>query len=175
MKVDFSPADSILRLSRLNGDVLSLFIWEMRKPPPGPVGLVDWRLAGLISRHILSGWISGKSGERVLVPLRGGLGASKMLLTGLGPAEDFNQKMFVRSLDCAWKYFNDHKYLNIILELPGRSGNVIDAPCAMEWFLSDFLDRRNIVQDITILANGENEKEMQEVYERWNRQQAVKE
>jgi len=174
VKLGFSPADSILRLSMLQGDVLSLFMWEMQKPPQGPVGLVDWRLAGLISRHILSGWISGKSGESVLVPLPGGPGASKMLLTGLGPVREFNQQVFIKSLDCAWKYFNDHKCFNIILDLPGRSGNVIDAACAMEWFLSDFLDRRNIRQDITVLAGGEDEKEMQEVYAKYNRQQAVK-
>ena len=49
-----APANTILAL-----------IPEDERPLRGDAGLVDWRLCGLISKHLRSGYVTGQLGEAV--------------------------------------------------------------------------------------------------------------
>jgi len=68
-----APADTILVL-----------VPEDERPLRGDAGLIDWRLCGLISEHLRSGYVTGQLGEAVLLPGDIPLSPSRILLVGAG-------------------------------------------------------------------------------------------
>ena len=72
------PAD------RLPGEVLVVPLFEDQRPLAGPAGVVDWRLDGALTRMILAGELSGKTGERLAVQTNGKFAAPWVLLAGGG-------------------------------------------------------------------------------------------
>lgn len=68
-----APADTILAL-----------IPEDERPLRGDAGLIDWRLCGLISEHLRSGYVTGQLGEAVLLPGDRPLSPARILLVGAG-------------------------------------------------------------------------------------------
>lgn len=68
-------------------ETLAVPIPEDERPLRGNAGFVDWRLGGEISRQLKSGFVSGASGEAVLLPAQRPFAAARILLFGLGPAE----------------------------------------------------------------------------------------
>ena len=70
-----APADTIL-----------VPVPEDERPLRGDAGLVDWRLCGLISAQLRSGYVSGQLGEAALLPGARPLSPSRLLLVGTGSA-----------------------------------------------------------------------------------------
>ncbi|HKC51177.1 MAG TPA: M17 family peptidase N-terminal domain-containing protein [Myxococcota bacterium] len=70
-----APADTIL-----------VPVPEDERPLRGDAGLVDWRLCGLISDQLRSGYVSGALGEAALLPGARPLSPSRLLLVGTGSA-----------------------------------------------------------------------------------------
>jgi hypothetical protein len=70
-----APADTIL-----------VPVPEDERPLRGDAGLVDWRLCGLISEQLRSGYVSGQLGEAALLPGAKPLTPSRILLVGTGSA-----------------------------------------------------------------------------------------
>ena len=70
-----APADTIL-----------VPVPEDERPLRGDAGLVDWRLCGLISEQLRSGYVSGQLGEAALLPGARPLSPSRILLVGTGSA-----------------------------------------------------------------------------------------
>jgi hypothetical protein len=70
-----APADTIL-----------VPVPEDERPLRGDAGLVDWRLCGLISDQLRSGYVSGQLGEAALLPGARPLSPSRLLLVGTGSA-----------------------------------------------------------------------------------------
>ena len=70
-----APADTIL-----------IPVPEDERPLRGDAGLVDWRLCGLISEQLRSGYVSGQLGEAALLPGARPLSPSRLLLVGTGSA-----------------------------------------------------------------------------------------
>ena len=70
-----APADTIL-----------VPVPEDERPLRGDAGLVDWRLCGLISEQLRSGYVSGALGEAALLPGARPLSPSRLLLVGTGSA-----------------------------------------------------------------------------------------
>ena len=68
-----APADTILVL-----------VPEDERPLRGDAGLIDWRLCGLISEHLRSGYVTGQLGEAVLLPGDIPLSPARILLVGAG-------------------------------------------------------------------------------------------
>ncbi len=68
-----APANTILAL-----------VPEDERPLRGDAGLVDWRLCGLISKHLRSGYVTGQLGEAVLLPGDRPLSPARILLVGAG-------------------------------------------------------------------------------------------
>ena len=69
-------------------DTLALFIHPDRLPLRGAAGIVDWRLCGALSTALKEGGITGKRGERLLLPTHGKVGPSRLLIFGAGPAKE---------------------------------------------------------------------------------------
>ncbi len=68
-----APADTILAL-----------VPEDERPLRGDAGRIDWRLCGLISSHLRSGYATGELGEAVLLPGDRPLSPARILLVGAG-------------------------------------------------------------------------------------------
>lgn len=72
------PAD------RLPGDLLTVPLFEDQKTLDGPAALVDWRLDGLLSRMMLGGELSGRTGEHLALQSNTRFAAPWLLLVGCG-------------------------------------------------------------------------------------------
>lgn len=70
-----APADTIL-----------IPVPEDERPLRSDAGLVDWRLCGLVSEQLRSGYVSGQLGEAALLPGARPLSPSRILLVGIGSA-----------------------------------------------------------------------------------------
>src|SRR3954462_11322176 len=75
------------RLDDTGSEVLACGIFEDERPVRGTAGLLDWRLAGQISRLMQTGFVVGTKGEVVMFPLRPKLPFDKALMFGLGRRE----------------------------------------------------------------------------------------
>ena len=73
------------------GETLLVLLPEDERPPAGDAGLIDWRLAGEISKKLHSGYVSGARGDAALLQGRAPLCAKRVLLQGVGPAEPLRE------------------------------------------------------------------------------------
>jgi hypothetical protein len=73
---------SLAALDALEVDSLAAFVGSER-PLAGLPALVDWRLAGAVSRAILAGTVTPEHGEALLVPSGGRLRAGRIFLFGI--------------------------------------------------------------------------------------------
>jgi hypothetical protein len=75
----------------LDHEGLAILFYSDERPPGGFCGRVDWRMNGLISRHMAGGLISGAYEERVLfTPYR--IGCGKLFLFGMGSRRDLTRE-----------------------------------------------------------------------------------
>lgn len=75
-------------LDALAVETLALFLSEERGPLRGVLGLLDWRLCGELAQALAGGGITGKQGERLLMPTRGRVGPTRVLVFGVGAGVD---------------------------------------------------------------------------------------
>ena len=73
-------APELRRLDELKIEALVMPFFSDERPLRGPLGSVDWRLCGRVSRLIERGIVTGKKGETVLVPARPRLPFEKLFL-----------------------------------------------------------------------------------------------
>ena len=71
-------------------DTIIVNLFEEVKDPGGATGAVDKALDGAIKGLITSGELSGKKGEVGLVHPRGAIPAERVLVVGLGKAEELD-------------------------------------------------------------------------------------
>jgi hypothetical protein len=85
-------------LDTLTADTVLLFVPEDERPPKGVTGLVDWRLAGALSRLTARGWLGGKEGELCLSPGRARLSGARLLLCGIGEGQKVSEVILQRAV-----------------------------------------------------------------------------
>jgi len=85
-----APADTILVL-----------VPEDERPLRGDAGRIDWRLCGLISEHLRSGYVTGQLGEAVLLPGDRPLSPARILLVGAGSAAARGGRPVLRAMRSA--------------------------------------------------------------------------
>ena len=73
---------SLAAIDALEVDSLAAFVGSER-PLAGLPSLVDWRLAGAVSRAILAGTVTPEHGEALLLPSGGRLRARRVFLFGV--------------------------------------------------------------------------------------------
>lgn len=64
--------------------------YEDIRPLKGSAGLVDWRLNGKLSRLFVQKKMLGSKGEALLMPLRGRMDATELLVLGMGVKTQVN-------------------------------------------------------------------------------------
>ncbi len=77
-------------ITRFVGKAIVVNLFEGVTHPAGATGAVDQALDGAITRLIADGDIHGKQGELTIVHTLGKLPAGRVIVAGLGKAQDFN-------------------------------------------------------------------------------------
>jgi hypothetical protein len=86
---------SLAALDAVEIDSLAAFVGAER-PLTGLPSLVDWRLAGAVSRAILAGTVTPEHGEALLLPGAGRLRAGRVFLFGVGDPSPRSVALAVR-------------------------------------------------------------------------------
>lgn len=78
-------------LERVASEIAVAGFFVDERPLRGGAGRADWRLCGGLSRRILSGDLSGKTGEAMLIACGRALAAQRLLLVGLGDRHTYDR------------------------------------------------------------------------------------
>jgi hypothetical protein len=128
-------APQLQRLDQAGTEVLLACLASDERPPHGLAGLVDWRLAGRVSRLLASGFATGAVGEVVLVPGKPKLPFEKVLLFGMGPTAQFTEHVFRVVAERMLATLEGLRTRNAVVQLPGRHTDAIPPERAAELLL----------------------------------------
>jgi hypothetical protein len=167
MDVRFVTPD-LRRLDALHHEALAVGIFEDERPVRGPLGLVDWRMCGSISRMLLSGRLRGTRGERLLLPPGRRLSFDKLLIFGLGPRADFDTATYDATVDDILRTLSGVRVRAPVVALPGRSADRIAADQAMERFLV-IAAGHGEHDEVTLIEDAEAQRVMAPLVERARR------
>jgi hypothetical protein len=146
----FVPGD-LRRLDAMSAEVVACGIYRDERPLSGLAGLLDWRLAGRLSRLAKQGFLLGEVGELLAVPVRPRLPFDKLLVAGLGPRGAFGDATFKKVLERVTSALSGLHVKKAIVELPGRGDEAITAERAAEILLDligdDERDALTFVED----------------------------
>jgi hypothetical protein len=140
-------------------DALVVSIFSDERPLRGAAGLLDWRMAGRLTRWIRTGRLSGAAGEAVLFPPARKLRVGRVVVLGLGPARAFDDPSYrelVRGLANRVRLLGVRK---LAMALPGRATGRIGARRAIEILLEEW---RETAVDLVIIEAAAGQKEMAE-------------
>jgi hypothetical protein len=84
---------SLALLDDLDVDALAIGLTSDHRPLGGAAGFLDWRLCGQLSEFLLSGEITGKIGEKVLMPTLKRVRANRIFLFGWGPSDGLDKNL----------------------------------------------------------------------------------
>lgn len=149
-------APDLRALDGISADVIACAIWEDCHPMMGLAGLLDWRLAGRLSKLAKAGFASGARGETLLVPGRPRLPFEKVLLLGLGARSAFGDGVFRETLERFLECRQGLKAQRAVLELPGRADGALDPERAAELALA--VAKGALDEDVWLVENAEGEK-----------------
>lgn len=167
MHVRFVPPD-LRALDGLSSEALVLPFFSDERPLGGVLGLVDWRTAGLVSRAIRAGRVTGALDERVLFPGRPKLVMDKLIVFGLGPRAEFGPGLLHGAVAGMLETIVAARVRSAAIVLPGRDVAVIDADAAIEALIAQEAVSE-IRDDIVVIEPVEAQKAMQPVIERERR------
>lgn len=125
-------ASDLRRLDEISAEVVACGVFRDERPFRGMAGLLDWRLAGRLSRLARQGFLVGEVGELLAVPVRSRLSFDKLLIFGLGPRDAFGDRSYQQVLDRAVDALRGLHVKRAVLELPGRGTEAISAEHAAE-------------------------------------------
>jgi hypothetical protein len=144
-------ARDLRRLDAVSAEVIACGIYCDERPLGGLAGLLDWRLAGRLSRLAKQGFLLGDVGELLAVPVRPRLPFDKILVAGLGARSAFGDATFRKVLDRMIDALAGLHVKRAIVELPGRGDEAITAERAAEILLDligdDERDALTFVED----------------------------
>lgn len=109
---------SLEALDTLEADTVILFVADDQRPPRGVTGLVDWRLAGALSRLSARGWLIGKEGELCLSPGRARLAGARLLLCGIGTGSKVSELILQRAVKQACEALSELGCKSLACGLP---------------------------------------------------------
>jgi hypothetical protein len=119
MDLRFTVPD-LRALDQLGTEILVCGVSSDERPPQGVAGLVDWRLAGTLSRLMLKGFATGKLGETLLFPGKPKLPFDKIVCFGLGPKAEFDEALYRGVVQQILRTLEQLHARAAVVELPGR-------------------------------------------------------
>lgn len=169
MDVRFVPSD-LRRFDELKAEALVLPFASDERPLRAPLGLVDWRLCGQLSRLLLRGRASGVETDAVLVPARPRLPFDKLFLFGVGPTDAMDDVAFDAAIERMLTTLDRAQVRASVLRLPGRHHDRIAPMRAMEIFLSRAAAHPEQDQ-VTLIEEPDAQRAMAPVLERARRRE----
>ena len=133
---------SLRKLDLFGTEVLVATLTSDERPPHGLAGMVDWRLAGRLSRLIESGFATGNEGEVLLVPGKPKLPFDKVVLFGIGPVAEFGEAVFRTVVENMLATLEGLRSRTAVVELPGRHLGAIAPERAADILLEAAGNRR---------------------------------
>lgn len=134
MDLRFSTPE-LRKLDLLGTEIIVSTIASDERPPHGVTGLLDFRLAGRISRLIQAGFATGKVGDVLLIPGKPKLPFDKILLFGIGKRSEFNDPVFRTVLNKILRTLEGLRARTAVVELPGRHFDAISPERAADILL----------------------------------------
>jgi len=131
--VDFrfiSP--SLTALDEHGAEVVACCVWSDERPLRGLAGLLDWRLAGRISRLAKETFVKGTPGEVLCMQGKPRLPFDKVILVGAGAREAFDAGACKEATLALVRTLEGLHVKRAVVELPGRSGARIAPEIAAE-------------------------------------------
>ncbi len=138
MKIQLLKPD-LHQIDRVAADTFVAYVFEDERPPRGMAGLLDWRLCGTLSNLMLSGQVTGRLHEAVLLPSYGRAPTRRVCIYGLGPVGEFTA---ARARECsqhAAQSLFRMRAESFIGSLPGSPLTTLPARTRMEAFLEEVL------------------------------------
>lgn len=126
---------TLRKLDLVGTEVLVSALAEDERPPHGVTGLVDWRLAGRISKLMLSGFATGRVGDVLLIPGKPKLPFDKVVLFGVGRRDAFDEAVYREVLDRILSTLAGLRARTAVVELPGRHFGAIASERAADILL----------------------------------------
>jgi leucyl aminopeptidase len=126
---------NLRRLDLLGTEVLVACITADERPPHGVAGLVDYRLAGRLSRLMREGFATGKAEEVLLLPGKPRLPFDKIVLFGIGEKAAFDEASYRAAVERILKVLEGLRARTAVVELPGRHFGAISAERAADVLL----------------------------------------
>jgi hypothetical protein len=131
VELKFLPR-SLRSLDDTGVEFVACGVWRDRRPFSGLAGLLDWRLAGKLSRLARDGYLVGELGEALFLPGRPRTPFDKVLVLGLGARESFGPASFDAALDRLVASLEGLRVRRAVVELPGRADGAFDAETAAQ-------------------------------------------
>jgi hypothetical protein len=148
---------SLVELDELDTEVLACSLWSDVRPAHGLAGLCDWRLAGRLSHLARAGFVTGRTGEVVMVPGKPRLSFDKLLLFGAGDRSAFDEDAFTRIVSGMLKTMEGLAARVAVVELHGRHDELIAADRAADILLAATGGKRE--HDVWTLVEGADGKQ----------------
>lgn len=163
MDVRFVAPD-LRKLDLLDAEAIAVSVHSDERPLRGATGLLDWRLCGRFSRLVVRGTLTGREGERVLVPSGGRLAFDKIVLVGAGPSAALDRAHAQRTIRVMLEVLDSLRIRRAALALPGRTWELLGAADAMDVVAPMILEPHE--QDaITIVDHPDEHRTMQRALE----------
>lgn len=140
MELRFVPPD-LRRFDEVGTEIIVCGAFADERPPHGTLGLIDWRLAGWLSRLLEQGKLTGALGEVAMVPLRPRLPFDKAIVFGLGERKAFDEAAYRRVIGLVLGTLEGLCARSAVVELPGRHVDALTAEHAADILLEMAADR----------------------------------
>ncbi len=125
-------APDLRRLDEASAEVVACAVFKDERPLRGLAGLLDWRLAGRLSRLAKETFLQGDTGEVLALPVRPRLPFDKALVVGLGPRASFGDATCKKALERIFDALSGLHVKKALVELPGRGSDAITVERAAE-------------------------------------------
>ncbi len=134
MDFRFVPPE-LARLDETSAELIACGIWEDARPLTGLSGLLDWRMAGRISKLARESFLAGSLGEVLVLPGRPRLPFDKIVVLGLGPRASFGDDAFRHVVGKLVATLDGLHVKRAVVELPGRGDDAVAPERAAELVL----------------------------------------
>jgi hypothetical protein len=126
MDLNFVAPD-LRKLDETSAEILACPIWREERPMRGLAGLLDWRLAGRLSRLQREDYLKGELGEVLCIPGRPRLPFDKVLIFGLGSRTTFGEATFRQVVTHLLHTLEGLRVRRAVVQLPGRVDGQVSA------------------------------------------------
>lgn len=156
MELHFVAPD-LRRLDEVGTEIIACGFFADERPPRGTLGLIDWRMAGYLSRLLQRGQLTGARGEIAMISLRPKLPFDKAIVLGLGERASFDEGTYRQCIELLLKTLEGLCARTAVVELPGRHVGALSAEHAADILLEIAAERPDY-DAFTLIELADDEK-----------------